>query len=125
MENKMEETEIEKEGFWDYARMTIASLVAVAFLCILGVHFFFGIDVLYRDGHFSYELGNHPGRTEITKYLRGRYSEHSAKILNAECKNPVWFEPVSVASFEEVEGGAVWARKMERAIWFFLGRRMA
>lgn len=71
MENEMKEAEIEEEGFWDYARMTIASLVAVAFLCILGVHFFFGIDALYQDGHFSYELGNHPGRTEICSIYRG------------------------------------------------------
>ncbi|MFA7319068.1 MAG: hypothetical protein WC022_00490 [Parcubacteria group bacterium] len=66
----MKEAEIEEEGFWDYARMTIASLVAVAFLCILGVHFFFGIDALYQDGHFSYELGNHPGVTEISSICR-------------------------------------------------------
>jgi len=69
-ENKIEEAGIEEEGFWDYVRMTITSLVAVAFLCILGAHLFFGIDVLYQDGHFSYELGNHPCRTEIRSIHR-------------------------------------------------------
>lgn len=104
------EAEDDKMGFWDYAWRVVTVVSILAF----GIFFFGGmiLDVnIDQDGHFSYEIGNHPGRMEFTRHYTDKYfyppdnrgEGHSAKMSNAECRNPVWFEPANVAGFEEVE----------------------